>query len=115
MIATSMLPGMKPTHSRQKFLLGRVDGLNLRVQSLTSTPIDGVDPLLMSEVETSLQPWQTVKIRGHQPHQSSDNDRHYPRLVEDVLLLIVEEISPRMNLGDFTASNDITTLRSMRL
>jgi hypothetical protein len=115
---------MKPTRSRREFLLNRVDELNIRVKSLVSTAgLERSGSLSADEVKPGLQVLRIARARRHRAREPTDNARDllstaigsYPRLVEDILLLIVEEISPRVDLENFPTSNDIATLRSMRL
>jgi hypothetical protein len=109
---------MKPRHSKREFLLNRIDGLNQRVQSLVSAScLDQGDSSLEDEVAIGLQALRTVKTKHHQSHQRQEKFKGsiYPKLVEDTLLLIVEAISPRVDLENFLTSNDVTTLKSMRL
>jgi hypothetical protein len=121
MIATSVLSGMKPTYSRQKFLFDRVNELNRRVQFLFfASGLEESNPSLPDGTETGLQAPYIGTARHHRRSDKVKSffpikARPYPKLVEDILLLLVEEISPHLDLEGFATPNDITTLKSMRL
>jgi hypothetical protein len=112
---------LRPIRSRREFLLNRVGDLNRRVNALFFVAgFERNGNSLADEVTTGLQGLYAGRT-GH--HQSSDkvkrlasiDERHYPILVEDILFLILEMISPRINLDNHRTPNDITTLKSMRL
>jgi hypothetical protein len=114
---------MRPTRSKRESPINRVNELNLRVKDLVSTDgLEDSDSLLVDEAIIGLRALRVAstkrprrRYRDNVARVLSTCNGLYPKLVEDILLLIVEAISPRVDMESFPTSNDITTLKSMRL
>ncbi|PVF91104.1 hypothetical protein CPB86DRAFT_820759 [Serendipita vermifera] len=112
------------THLRRDALLNRINDMNHRVQRLAGVAgLEGSDKLLADEVTAGLQALRINRSAFDQSqrcpkkvgHVLSAKDTKYSRLVEDILLLVLEILSPNIDIEKQRISNDIKTLQSMRL
>jgi hypothetical protein len=113
-----------PPRLKQNSLLDRIGDMDCRIHHLATTAgIGDEDKILSDKMTTTLRALRTGTVRQgvrrrrtlNDPRLSLSNRGSHPALVEDILLMVIELISPRVNLEQYRSSNDISTLKAMRL